>query len=935
MPNRGSFDAGAHQEFRWHTYPKGKGMRRLDEPDVAWWSDAGALVGIELPNLSPNIGHQGVTLGTPAFFDADTLSERSAILLDGTNDSISIGAAPYTEGYFDFRAQEGQLITAPSHANYNLAGDLTLMVKLAAGDWTPGGVQTLFSRWLPGTNKVILLRLNGAGQLIYNWSTNGSNEFQLTSAASVVPSSSGDLWVAVTHDVNNGAGGNVVRFLTSQSFSEPTSMTVLSTHTDPSVTTSFFASTSAPIQLGARDGNQERLYGRVKTAILRGSINGSDIGLTSEVFRIDADVIYDESATSLPLALPAGQSATVGGAILKRPIGGGAAFGPEESSTVILAGLIEPTQPSGARLFDSQPASLMGGQAIHATATSGAALTSRVARAGMGTQTTVAETATTTVPEAVVLTVDRQLSVQKFWTKTGGQTTVAVDPFQGSSQRFADIRIGSSNENSQYANFDFYAGAILRSAITDADRTLITQMFLNASDTYDDGDYWTVTTPGIFDGIFFMPGDQVLATGTTNMEFDQVNWARVPAETIPAPSDVAPAVTHFGIVEMNGPPSDLEASFFEDPVTFPYRRLDIHNPDGSLWIENAPLISGSVNVDYDRDERRSGDCEIWLPEASIGPGGLWYDKVFKFYRGITLSPYHRDPSYANATLVWQIGSFMADRISEGSESANFKLTLRDLTKRMMLSKMTEAVTFTEGTEIAVVIRALAANSGIFDMLIPPTGKQIGKDFTFETGQSRWEIAKKIANDFGYELFFDHRGWLVMRQFVDPLTAPIYLNLVARRAGLGADGRKSNVGSYDRSTSDERVFNHIVVIAEGTDRTVVFRAEARNELPNSPTSIAKLGERTFVYTSSFITTQAQADETAVALLKINALEQFTIDVGTIVYPWIEVGTTIRFDDDDPDDNFPSRYLLLSASIPLGLDSMSLGASRVTIVGDSTS
>jgi hypothetical protein len=935
MPNRGSFDAGSHLEFRWHTYPKGHGMRRLDAPDVAWWSDAGALVGIELPNLSAaGTSHQGVTLGTPSFFDADAANERSAILLDGTNDSISIGAAPYTEGYFDFRAQEDHLINVASHASFNLAGDATILVKLEAGDWTPGSIQTIFSRWLPGTNKVMLLRINGAGRLIYNWSTDGANQFQVQSSVSVSPPTNGNLWIAVVHDVNNGSGGNTVYFRTSTSFSEPTTTTLLSSHIDPSTTTSFFSSSSAPIRLGSHDGNQERLYGRLKTAILRGSINGSDIGLTSEVFRIDADAIVDEGASTLLLAAPVGQSAAVTGSILKRPIGGAACFGPEESSTVMLCGHIQATQPSGARLFDSQPGSLMGGQAIHATSTSGAALTGRVARAGVGTETTVAETAITNNPDVVCLRVDRQASLAKLWTNSGGETTTAIDPLQGSSQRYADIRIGSSNENSQYADFDFYAGAIFRTAITDADRTLIKDMFLNASDTYDDGDYWTVTTPGIFDGVFYMPGDQVLATGTQDMEFDEVVWARIPAESVPLPPDIPIPRTNFGLVEMNGPPSDIEAAFFEDPVIFPYRRLDIHNADGTLWFENAPLIGGSVNIEYERDERRSGDCEVWLPETSIGPGKLWYDKVFKFYRGISFGPYHRDPNYANATLVWQIGSFMADRISEGSESANFKVTFRDLTKRMMLSKLTQAVTFTEGTEIAVVIKALAANAGIFDMLIPPTGKQIGKDFTFETGMSRWEIAKKIANDFGYELFFDHRGWLVMRPFIDPLTSPIYLNLVARREGLGADGRKSNVGSYDRSTSDERIFNHVVVIAEGTDRTVVIRAEAENNLPNSPTRIAEIGRRTMTYTSSFITTQEQADATAVALLGINALEQFTINVGTIVYPWIEVGTTVKFDDDNPDDGFPSRYLLLSGSIPLGLDSMTLGGSRVTIVGSTT-
>ena len=980
MPNRGPFDVAAHNPYRWHSYPKGHGMRRLDGADVAWWTDAGAssttlavpaedrriesnvrrntenagerilesLINIEIDNLAAaGVGMNGVTLGAPGFINAEAPNERCAISLDGVNDAISLGASPYTEGYFDLRAALDQSISVPGQASFNLTGDLTILVRVSMGDWTPGSNQTFLSRWLPVLNsadppgdwiggKVVMLRLNGAGRLVYNWSADGIGESQVQSTAPVVPSASGDLWVAVTHDVNNGAVGNTVRFFTSESLSEPITMTALGTAVVTTGVTSFYLSDETPIRVGSRDSNQDRAYGRFKTAILRGSINGTDIGLTNEVFRIDADTIFDESATNVVLAVPAGVEAAITGSILQRPVGGGACFGPQESLTVMLCGYVQSTQLAGARLFDSQPVSLMGGQAIHVTGTSGAALTARVARAGVGTETTVAETAVTNAPDVFCLRVDRDAGLMKFWTNSGGETTTIINSFYGSSQRFADIRIGSSNENAQYADFDFYSGAILRKAATDAERDLITTMFLDASDRYDDGDYWTVTTPGIFDGVYFAVGDQVLATGAQNMQFDEVAWARVPMETIvETATALSVEVTHFGFIEMNGPPSPTEFSFFDDPVIFPYRRLDIHNHDGTLWRGDCPLISGSVSVDYSRDERRSGDCEIWLADANIGPGGLWYDKVFRFYRGIILSQYHRDPTYATATLVWQLGSFMADRITEGSESANFRITFRDLSKRMMLSKLTEATTFPEGTEIAVVIRALAANSGIFDMLVPATGKQIGKDFTFETGASRWEIAKKIANDFGYELFFDHRGWLIMRPFIDPLTAPIYLNLVARHTGFGAEGRRSNVGSYDRSASDERIYNHIVVIAEGTDRTTVYRAEARNTLSNSPTSIERIGERTLTYTSNFITTQAQAQETANSLLAINALEQFTINVGTAVYPWVEVGTTISFEDDNPNDNFPSRYLLLSATIPLGLENMSLAGSRVTIVGSAPS
>jgi hypothetical protein len=974
MPNRGSFDPAGHNPDRWHTYPKGHGMRRLDAPDVVWWTDAGAavstttggaaedrnlqsggprigessvvrhlesLAGLEIPNLAAaGVGLNGVTSGG-SFFGAAAVDERSAVLLDGISDSISFGASPYTEGYFDFRAAADQSLVVDHLDTFNLTGDLTLLAKLSMADWTPGSTQTIFARWVlldeseePAVpKKVVMLRIDGSSRLIYNWSADGNVEFQAVSTA--IPPPTGDLWVAVTHDVNNGAGGNTVRFLTSTSLAEPAVMTLLNTVTTPGALTSFYMSTNTPIRVGSRENNQERIYARIKTVILRGSISGASIGLTNEVFRIDADAIVDESASTVPLGTPTGEVATVTGTLLKRPIGGGACFGPGESSTIILCGLVGSTQSSGARLFDSQPASLMGGQAVHVTGTSGAALTARVARAGVGAEVTVVETAITNAPEVIILYVDRQSEVMRLVTDSGGETVTAINPLLGSSQRYADIRIGSSNENSQYAQFDFYAGAIVRKVLDQDEEDLITTMFLDASDRYDDGDYWTVTAPGIFDGVFYAPGDQVLATGTQSMQFDEVNWGRVPAEAVIVPAFIPVEATYFGLVEMNGPPSVIEASFFDDPVVFPYRRLDIYEPDGTLWRENCPLISGSVSIDYGRDERRSGDCEIWLPDANIGPGGLWYDKVFRLYRGLTFSKYHRDANYAQATLVWQIGSFMADRITEGSESANFRITFRDLSKRMMLSKLTEAITFPEGTEIAVVIRALAANSGILDMLVPATGKQIGKDFTFETGASRWEISKKIANDFGYELFFDHRGWLIMRTFIDPLTAPIYLHLVAKRSGLGTNGQQSNVGSYERTTSDERIYNHVAVIAEGTDRTTVYRAEAENTLSTSPTSIARIGRRTMTYTSNFITTQAQAKETADALLAINGLEQFTINVGSTVYPWIEVGTTIQFEDDDVNDNFPSRYLLLSASIPLGLDAMSLTGSRVTIIGSEPS
>ena len=64
--------------------------------------------------------------------------------------------------------------------------------------------------------------------------------------------------------------------------------------------------------------------------------------------------------------------------------------------------------------------------------------------------------------------------------------------------------------------------------------------------------------------------------------------------------------------------------------------------------------------------------------------------------------------------------------------------------------------------------------------------------------------------------------------------------------------------------------------------------AKNTEPTSPTRIAAIGERLYTYTSSFITTVAQAQEVANNFLKVHALEQFEISLESIVIPWLEVG-----------------------------------------------
>lgn len=89
------------------------------------------------------------------------------------------------------------------------------------------------------------------------------------------------------------------------------------------------------------------------------------------------------------------------------------------------------------------------------------------------------------------------------------------------------------------------------------------------------------------------------------------------------------------------PRPDIQAAFLA-PVVNITRRIEIYEQDGTtpwrqdLWPDL--LVGGNINLDYDRDERRTMDCELDNVNQDLNPeaGKLWYDKRFKLFYGIRL-----------------------------------------------------------------------------------------------------------------------------------------------------------------------------------------------------------------------------------------------------------------------------------------------------------
>jgi hypothetical protein len=130
-----------------------------------------------------------------------------------------------------------------------------------------------------------------------------------------------------------------------------------------------------------------------------------------------------------------------------------------------------------------------------------------------------------------------------------------------------------------------------------------------------------------------------------------------------------------------------------------------------------------------------------------------------------------------------------------------------------------------------------------------------------------------------------------------------------------------MASYEKSASDARIRNDIVVVGEtGAEGSIPVFARARNENPSSSTSIAALGERTERIESAFVATQVQAQQLADRTLSISALDSFEVPFGAIVLPWIDVGVVAEFKDPDPTGSDPSRFLLTDVTVPLQLEPM---------------
>ncbi len=170
----------------------------------------------------------------------------------------------------------GEYAVAPDNAAIDIVGDIDIIAKAAANDWTPALDRVFISKFETTDNqrswRFGLVATTGRLRLVY--SVNGTAEITSSSTVSPVVVDGADLWVRVTVDVDDGGGNHVVTFYTS---ADGSIWTMLGTAVTTAGVIALYSSTAALAVGGYSTGALGTFDGKIYYTEVKSGIAGTSV----------------------------------------------------------------------------------------------------------------------------------------------------------------------------------------------------------------------------------------------------------------------------------------------------------------------------------------------------------------------------------------------------------------------------------------------------------------------------------------------------------------------------------------------------------------------------------------------------------------------------------------------------------------------------------
>lgn len=294
---------------------------------------------------------------------------------------------------------------------------------------------------------------------------------------------------------------------------------------------------------------------------------------------------------------------------------------------------------------------------------------------------------------------------------------------------------------------------------------------------------------------------------------------------------------------------------------------------------NLPVVSGSVTIDGRAALRRRCTVTVLDVDGTYAPS----------------TPSSRLAPYGNELVLKRgvtgdMASLGVFRIATAKVNDTGPVTIElagfDRAGTVQAARFETPYTVAAGTNYATAIQALITSrySGLTFSFA--TTSRLTPLLVFEEGSDPWEAAQKMAASIGMEVFFDAVGTCVLRPEPDP-------NAVGVAVTTYTEGTAGVVVEVTNDLDADPGYNKFIVSGEPVDGSAPVRAEALDNNPASPTYFyGAYGRRPRFFRSQFITTTAQAQETANALLlrELGGSEQ--VSFSAVPNPAHDAGDIVR-------------------------------------------
>lgn len=326
------------------------------------------------------------------------------------------------------------------------------------------------------------------------------------------------------------------------------------------------------------------------------------------------------------------------------------------------------------------------------------------------------------------------------------------------------------------------------------------------------------------------------------------------------------------------------------------------------------IADGSVDLDIARTVRRHFTLSLLNENGEFSPtsdwAGLFYvDRLIRIWRGIRIG---------NSVEYVPLGTFAidaADVVAERNMSI-VALAGSDLWKKLVKAKLGGPVKYTSGTSVVDVIEDLAARAGVtmfvLDDLSHRTSntRNIQADINYERKAVIGDEISKLATDWALDVYFDQLGRMVVEES----------GLSRSPVWTYRTGETTTLLTAKVSYTDDRLYNHIIVTGTADENNPIY-AEAEDDNPASPTSIDRIGRRTFEYESKFIANASQAQQTANSLLAQHLLVVEDVELDTICNPAFEGNDVLQIEEEE--------FTRLNRQLRIRSFTVPLSSSRQTI------